>query len=371
MKIALVHEYLTQYGGAERVLEAFMEIFPKAPVYTLVYDEKRMGEYFKNAEIRTSFIQKIPFGKSHYRYFSVLMPSAIEQLDLSYYDLVISDSSSFAKGVITKPHTKHICYCHTPTRFAWDDCQKYIEEFDYFPRILRKFAPLGVNYVRMWDVAAANRPDYFIANSNFVAERIKKYYSREAEVVYPPVNALDIQNKLKSFEKNNETEKKYFLILSRLLPNKRVELAIEAFNKLGLLLKVVGIGPLYKDLKKRAKSNIEFLGFVPDDKIASLYATAKAFIHPQVEDFGITALEAAAAGTPVIAFREGGALETVIEGKTGVFFNEQTPESLAEAVKGFLEMENQFNPEEIMEHARGFDRGVFKEKIREFIEKSI
>lgn len=350
------------------MLEALREIFPKAPVYTLIYDKKIIEKYFKGAEIRASFLQKIPFAKKYYRFFPLLMPAAIEQFDLSYYDLVVSDSSSFAKGIITKPRTKHICYCHTPTRFAWDDCQKYADEFGYYPKFLKKIIPIGVNYIRIWDSLAANRADYFIANSKFVASRIKKYYNKNAEIIHPPVNVLKIQNEIKNCGIQESGEEKYFLAFSRMLPNKRLDLVIDSFNKSGLALKIAGAGPLFRELKNRAKSNIEFLGFIPEENLPELYKNARAFIHPQIEDFGITALEAAAAGAPAIAFKEGGALETVIKEKTGVFFNEQTPDCLSKAVERFLEIESWFNPEEIMEYARMFDKETFKEKIRKFIE---
>lgn len=365
MKVALVHEYLVQYGGAEKVLEALREIFPKAPIYTLLYDKKKMGEKFADAEIRTSFLQKIPFAKSHHRVvFPILMPVAIEQFDLSYYDLVISDSSSFAKGVITKPHTKHICYCHTPTRFAWDGCQRYIQEEISYPRLLKKIAPIGLNYVRVWDQAAAHRPDYFIANSNFVSKRIKKYYNRDSAVIYPPVDVLQIQKNLKP-EKGD-----YFLIVSRLISSKHIELAIEEFNRNGLPLKIIGQGPLFKRLIKKAKPNVELLGFVSDEEKWNLISGCKAFLFLSEEDFGITPIEAMAAGKPVIALRAGGALETIIENKTGVFFNKPTSESLKDAINNFLKSEDHFNSQIIQEHARRFDKEVFKAQIMEHVTRN-
>jgi len=363
MRVALVHEYLVQYGGAERVLEALKEIFPKAPIYTLVYNPKKIGDNFKDSIIRTSFLQKVPFAKKYYRFFPALMPAAIEQFDLSYYDLVISDCSSFAKGIITKPTTKHICYCHTPMRFAWDDCQEYLNNFSYYPKLIKKVVPFGMNYVRIWDQIASARVDHFIANSDFVASRIKKYYGKDAKTIYPPVNVADLQEKLK----NISTEKKYFLALARFLPNKKLDLAIEAFNDLGLPLKIIGDGPLYKILKKQAKKNIEFLGFVPEKNLASVYANAKAFVCPQEEDFGIAPIEAMAMGKPIIAYRAGGAMETIDEKQTGIFFNNQTPKSLKDAIKKFLSQENQFSSQKIQNYAKQFDKEVFKKRIKEFI----
>lgn len=364
MKVALVHEYLVQYGGAEKTLEALRENFPKAPIYTLLYNSKKMAGRFSDAEIRTSFLQKFPFAKNHHRlFFPMLMPMAIEQFDFSYYDLVISDSASFAKGIITKPHTKHICYCHTPTRFVWDGCQKYIQEEFSYPRFLKKFVPLGINYVRIWDAAAAQRPDYIIANSNFVASRVKKYYNRDAQVIYPPVDVKNIQNSI------TPKDEGYFLIVSRLLSNKNTELAVEVFNKLRLPLKIIGDGPLYKKLKKIAGANVEILGFVSDEKKIEILAGCSAFIFPMEEDFGITQIEAMAAGKPIIALRAGGALEIVEEGKTGVFFDYPNLESLEEGIKKFLSEQNSFDSRIIQEYARKFDKEMFKVQMKKFVDK--
>lgn len=360
MRIALVHDYLNQYGGAERVLEAFAEIFPYAPIYTLIYDEKRTGKAFAGKKIRTSFLQKIPFTKTYHRLFPILMPVAIEQFDLSRYEVVLSDSASFAKGVITKPETLHICYCLTPLRYAWDDSHRYIEEFGY-PKFVKKIVPFFINYIRLWDKEAALRVDKFIADSEFVVRRIKKYYNEEAEVIYPP-----IKTRIFYIEKN---PKNYFLMVGRFLPYKRFDVAIEAFNRLKYPLKIIGDGPERGRLKKMAKENIEFVGLVSDKKLREYYANALAFIFPQEEDFGITPLEAMASGRPVLAYRGGGALETVEEGKTGLFFDEQAPESLIEAVKKFKPED--FNPQEIRKHALKFDKEVFKEKIKDFVEKAL
>jgi glycosyltransferase involved in cell wall biosynthesis len=356
MRVALVHDYLNQYGGAERVLEVLSQIFPKAPIYTLLYDKKRTGYAFENKKIHTSFLQKIPWLRSHHRPFLMFMPLAIEQFDFSKYDLVISDSASYAKGVITKPETYHICYCHTPTRYAWDDSHKYIEEFGY-PKLVKKITPFFMNYIRLWDEQAANRVDKFIANSHFVAQRIKKYYHREAEVIHPPV-------KTKIFYISPDLGK-YFLMVGRFLPYKRFNLAIQAFNRLGLPLKIVGDGPQRAQLQKQAKDNIKFLGLVSDAKLREAYAHCQAFIFPQEEDFGITPVEAMASGRPVIAYRAGGVLETVKEGVTGLFFDKQTPECLIETIKKFNPSD--FNPQVIRQHAMQFDEEVFKEKIRGFI----
>ncbi len=358
MKVALVHDYLNQYGGAERVLEAFCQIFPQAPIYTLLYDKERTGWAFADRRIQTSFLQKIPLLKSHHRPFLMLMPLAIEQFDLSQYDLVLSDSASYAKGVITSPKTLHICYCHTPIRYAWDDSHKYIEEFGY-PGLVKKFIPFFMNYIRLWDEQAAQRVDQFIANSQFVAQRIKKYYHQDSEVIHPPV-------KTNLFYLADRPDK-YFLMVGRFLPYKRFDLAIESFNQLGLPLKIIGDGPEKKKLQKKAKSNIEFIGLVSDEKLKDYYAHCQAFIFPQEEDFGITAVEAMAAGRPVIAYQAGGALEIVQPGITGLFFKEQTTDYLIEALRNFKLTD--FDPKLIREKAREFDQERFKEKIREFILK--
>ncbi|MBU3922794.1 glycosyltransferase [Patescibacteria group bacterium] len=353
MKIALVHDYLNQYGGAEKVLEAFTEIFPDAPIFTLIHDKK----LFSDKEVYTSFLQKVPFAVKKHRFFPPLMPMAIEKFDLSDYDVVLSDSASFAKGIITKPETLHICYCHTPTRYAWDDSHKYIREFS-LPIFSRTFVSLFLNYIRLWDREAAYRVDKFICNSKFVLKRINKYYKVDAKVIYPPVNINDFE-----ISKNIDN---YFLIVGRLLPYKRFDLAIQAFNKLGLPLKVVGDGPQRKKLEKIAEKNIEFLGEVKDLK--KYYQNCKALIFPQEEDFGIVAIEAMACGRPVIAFKGGGALESVIDGKTGIFFNEQDSDSLIRAVKNFDP--KKFKPSKIRQHALKFDKEIFKKKIKDFVEKN-
>jgi len=360
MRVALVHDYLNQYGGGERVLEALCELWPQAPIYTLIYDKERTGQAFAGRRIKTSFLQKVPGVKKHHRPFLMLMPLAIEQFNLSNYDLVISDSASFAKGVITRPQTFHLCYCHTPTRYVWDDSHRYIEEFGY-PSFLKKFIPPFLSYLRLWDEAAAARPDEYLANSNFVASRIKKYYGFEAEVVYPPV-------KTKFFE-NQEKSADYFLIVARLLSYKKIDLAIRVFNELGWPLKIIGEGPEKKRLQKMARSNIEFIGWVDDQKLRKYYTYCRAFIFPQEEDFGITAVEAMSAGRPVIAFAGGGALETVKEGETGLFFKEQTAESLFKTLKEFHSYS--FDQKNIQRYARKFDKEIFKEKIKEIVDKKL
>ncbi|MBD3282050.1 MAG: glycosyltransferase [Candidatus Portnoybacteria bacterium] len=358
MKIALVHDYLNQYGGAERVLEAFGEIFPSAPIYTLFYDPKKMKGCFSDKEIKTSFLQKMPFISSYHRIFPPLMPVAVEKLDLSGYDLVLSDSASFAKGVITKPETLHICYCHTPPRYAWDDSHNYIRNFN-MPLIARPIVPFFVNYIRLWDKEASFRVDKFISNSKFVARRIKKYYNRDAKVIYPPVDLDDFKFRP---EKGD-----YFLLVGRLVAYKRIDIAIKAFNKLRMPLKIIGGGRERKRLEKIAGDNIEFVGEVSRKEVEDYYRRCKALIFPQEEDFGIVALEAMACGKPVVAYGRGGVLESVEEGKTGIFFNEQNPKSLIDAIRSFDE--SRFDSNKIREHVLKFDKSIFKEKIKNFIKK--
>ncbi len=356
MKIALVHDYLVQYGGAERVLECFTELFPYAPIYTLVYDQEAMHGVFANKDIRTSFIQKIPWARKKHRLFPQLMPMAIEQFDFSQYDIVLSDSSSYAKGIITGPETLHISYIHTPMRYAWDDCQKYTSDF-YFPALIKKLVPFVMNYIRIWDRVSIERVDKIIANSNFVARRIKKYYKKDSLVIHPPVN-------IRQFHLSSKQED-YFLMVGRLLAYKRHDIAIEAFNQLGLKLKIIGRGPELTKLKKMAKSNIEFLGRVDDEKLANYYAKCQAFIFPQEEDFGIVAMEALAAGRPVIAYHGGDIPEHLEEGKTGLFFEKQANRDIAEAVKKFQTLT--FDPTYIRRQAEKFDREVFKAKILQYV----
>jgi len=352
MKVALVHDHLNQYGGAERVLGVLAEIFPRAPIFTLVYDKIGTRGVFENKEIYTSFLQHIPFTKKRHRIFPMLMPIAIEQFDFSYFDLVISNSGSFGKGIITKPSTKHISYCMTPTRFLWGGSHEYVDGFNY-PWPVKKLIPFLTGYLRIWDLDASKRVDEFMAISETSQNRIKKYYKRNSIVVHPPVD-------VSKFYISDEIED-YFLMVGRMVPYKKFELAINTFNKLGLPLKIIGDGPEKKRLQRLAKDNIDFLGLLPDSKVAKYYSKAKALIFPQEEDFGIVPLEAMASGRPVIAFRKGGALETVINEKTGLFFDNQDADSLAKVISNFNV--NRFDPKEIRAHAKKFDIRQFKEKF--------
>ncbi|MFA5754495.1 MAG: glycosyltransferase [Patescibacteria group bacterium] len=369
MKVALIHDHLAQDGGAEKVLRVLAEMFPEAPIYTLLYEKKHTDKYLKGRHIETSVIQKLPGGVRHYQWYLPFMPLAVEFFDLRAYDLVISDTSSFAKGVITAPDTLHISYCHTPTRYLWSDTHQYINELKY-NKWLKKIISLVLNKIRIWDRLAADRVDLFIANSRTVQERIAKYYRRQSTVIYPPVEVDRFEILDRSALK---PEEKYFLIGCRLAPYKRVDLAVAAFKELGApyRLKVFGDGVDLERLKKIAAGaeNIEFLGRVSEAEKARLYSQAEAFINPQEEDFGITVIEAMASGRPVIAYRKGGATETVIAGKTGLFFDEPTAESLTGAVKSFRSED--FNPATIKEHAQQFSTANFKQQINDFISQHL
>lgn len=360
MKIAFVHDYLVQYGGAERVLECLTEIYPYAPIYTILYNEDAMHGVFKDKRIYTSYLQKMPFAKKWHRVFPLLMPPAIEQFDFSAYDLVFSDSSSYAKGIITGPNTLHICYMHTPMRYAWDDCQKYTRDF-YFPKFIKKFIPFAMNYIRLWDKVSADRIDRWIANSNFVAARIKKYYHQDSVVIHPPADT-------KHFKLSHE-KGEYYLMVGRLIAYKQHATAIKAFNELKLPLKIIGRGPEMKRLQEIAGPTIEFLGRVEDSELQKYYAKAKAVIFPQEEDFGIVAIEALSCGRPLIAYRGGDIPEHMEDGKMGIFFDNQNSESIVEAIKKFETLN--FDPAYIRSKVEKFDREIFKEKIKKYIEKEV
>lgn len=362
MKIALVHDYLVQYGGAERVLEAFTEIWPYAPIYTLLHDPETMHGKFAEKRIYTSFLQRSRFARKHHRLFPPLMPIAIESFDFSKYDVVLSDSSSYAKGIITRPETLHISYVHTPMRYAWDDCQKYTEDFGW-PRMVKRLVPFFMSPIRLWDKVSADRVDHYIANSEFVRARIAKYYRKEAVVIHPPVD-------IHSFTVVPETKREeYFLMVGRLIAYKRHDVAIEAFNRLRLPLKIIGRGPEMRRLERLAGPTIEFLGRVPDAELPRYYAECQAFIFPQEEDFGIVAEEAFASGRPVIAYRGGDIVEHLEEGVMGELFDHQTAEALMAAVERFRQ--KHYDATLIRSRALPFDREQFKSKIQHLVESLV
>ncbi len=360
MKIALVHDHLAQDGGAEKVLKVFKQLYPEAPIFTLVFDASNTNPFFIGQDIRTSFIQKIPyFGVKKYQWWLSFMPTAIENYNLMDYDIILSSASSFAKGVITKPGSLHICYCYTPTRYLWTDTHSYIRELKV-NSIIKSILPMTLRKLRTWDQLAAGRVDEYVAISQTVKQRIKKYYSRESSVIYPPVET-------DKFYISHEP-KTYYLAGSRLVPYKRLDLVVQAFVRLGVPLKIFGIGPEEQHLKQlaRGRENIQFLGKISDDEKVKLYANCIAYLNPQEEDFGITAVEAMASGRPVIAYRSGGASETVIAGKTGEFFDEQIWEEIADMVIRFHP--DNYNPYYIKMHAEQFNTANFKSKIKRLID---
>ena len=397
-KIAIVHDFLTYFGGAERVLMSLHELYPEAPIYTLLYDEKKMKRYFPEAKIRSSFLNRLPkFIRKRKKYLLPLMPTAAETFDLRDFDIVISSSSSFVKGIITKPKAIHICYCHTPTRFLWDWHYNYLEE-NKIKGIKKIFILPILHYLRMWDKSASERADYFIANSEHTAKRIKKFYGRGSEVIYPPVNTVIARSLSERSERNGDEaipllnssrvvagllrrpagllamtdkSKDYFLIVSRLSPYKKIDIAVEAFNKLELPLVIIGEGSDKNKLVKIANKNIKFLGFQSEEKLAQYYKNCYAFIFPGEDDFGITPIEAMSFGKPVLAYKKGGVLETVIENETGEFFDDPIPEILADGVRRLKNNYSNYNAEKIKKQAEKFSEERFKEKIEKVVENTI
>lgn len=361
MKIALLHDYLTQGGGAENVFQIFTEVFPNAPVYTLFYDYKKFKNILEGKKINSSFLQKIPGIKKHYRWTLPFIPKATESLDFSDYDIVLSSTSAYGKGIITGPNTLHICYCHTPVRYLWMCSDQYIKELRY-NKIIKGMIPPLLDNLRKWDKMAADRVNVYLTNSNIVKDRIKKYYNRESTVIHPHVNVDDhyISKKVET----NPT-KGYYLTGGRLVAYKRYDLAITAFNRMGIKLKIFGDGPEEKRLKQMAKPCIEFLGRISEEKKRKLLSECMAFIHPQVEDFGITPVETMASGRPVIAYPVGGVTESVVDKVTGKFFTEQNWQCLAETVIRFEP--DKFDPQVIRDHAKKFDVERFKREIKSFV----
>ncbi|MBX4191824.1 MAG: glycosyltransferase [Candidatus Doudnabacteria bacterium] len=355
MKIALVHEYLNQLGGAERVLKNFLEIWPDSVLHVLIFDSKKTNGEFDKYTKKISFLDKLPLAHSHPRLLVSIMPIAIEHFDFSDFDVVISDSSSFAKGI--KTDKLHICYCHAPTRYLWT-VHDYLSKQQY-PEIFKQLGKPALVLLKKWDYKASQRPDFIIANSKNIQNQIKKFYDRDSVVISPPV---DTSKFYPDGEKQN-----YFLATGRLEPYKKVDVIISAFNELGLPLKVAGSGTILKDLKKIAKPNVQFVGPVNDDELRKLYSNAKAYVFAAEEDAGIMIVEAQACGTPVIAYGKGGALETIQEGITGEFFTEQSKESLIEKIKNFDS--TKYNPTAIRENALQYDNKIFQKKIKDFVEE--
>lgn len=356
-RVALIHDWLFSRRGGEKVLEALCEVFPDADIHTLFYRPGKLGATIEKRRIFPSFLNRLPWVHRYYRFLLPLFPSTVENMKVSGYDLVISSSHCVAKGVIVDPDTVHICYCYTPMRYAWDRYR------DYFGRSW--LAPLiypFIHYLRLWDVVASSRVDHFIADSRWVANRIEKYYRREAEVVYPFVE-------LETIAPNYSPPGDYYLIVSAFAPYKRLELAVEACRRLGRELHVVGEGPEAGRLKKLAGPNTRFLGRISDEELRKEYAGSRAFLFPGEEDFGITPLEAMAHGRPVIAYGRGGSLETVVPGITGVFFSEATVDSLCEGILDFESQENRFDPQNCRRRAETFSREKFKSRLAEVVDR--
>ncbi len=353
-RIALVHDYLVQDGGAERVLLAFHELFPRAPIFTLFHDPERTHVGFKHADIRPSKLNKLPFARRHYQWYLPLMPEAVESIDLSGYDLVLSSSSNFAKGVIATPESLHVCYLHTPTRFLWQERLGYVNDIPQ-PRLIKRLLPAYLHHLRQWDQLAAMRPDLLLTNSRTSQMRIRRFYSRESEVMAPPVDVDRIPLSTKPGT--------YWLTGGRLVAYKRFDLVVRAFAKLNLPLKIFGVGPEMDKLRRMAGSKTEFLGHITDEAKIQLFREAIAFLHPQIEDFGITAVEAMAAGRPIIAFGQGGAAETVMDGVTGTFFEMQTWEDIGNAAIRFDP--SRYDPRKIRAHAETFGKAAFQKRLKE------
>jgi glycosyltransferase involved in cell wall biosynthesis len=363
MKVALVHYWLTGMRGGEKVLESLCRIFPQADIYTHVVDRSAVSEALLRHRIRTTFIARLPGAVAHYRHYLPLMPRALEQLDLRGYDLVISSESGPAKGVLTGPDCLHVCYCHSPMRYIWDFYQDYLESFGPVTRTAFK---LFAHRLRLWDYASAARVDRFIANSRWVAERIRKYYRREAEVLYPPVDCARFRPADGIFAPPPADAP--YVFLGQLVAYKRADLAIAAFNASGRKLLIIGDGEQRKQLQAGAGPNIRFVLRRNDAETARLLAGARALVFPGEEDFGIVPLEAAAAGRPVLAYARGGALETVREGVTGLFFAEQTPESLNAGLDRLEAMGDAFDPAAASAWAAKFDAEVFERRMRAYLD---
>jgi glycosyltransferase involved in cell wall biosynthesis len=357
MRVAIVHDWLTGLRGGEKVLELLLELFPEATVATLLHVPGTTSPSIESRPIVTSFLQKFPFVERHYRWYLPLFPRAIESLDLSGFDLVLSSSHCAAKGAIARGGAPHICYCHTPMRYVWDRFEDYFGR-GWKSRLL--YAP-AARRLRRWDRLSAERVDSFIANSRYVAHRIRDYYGREVAAVIPPPVDTDFYT-----PGPEEAPESYYLVVSALVPYKRIGLAIEAFRGRTERLLIAGTGPSKSALQRGAPSNVQFVGFLPDAELRRLYRGARAVILPGVEDFGIVPVEAMACGVAVIAYGEGGALDTVKDGETGVLFSDATPDSLSRAIDRVSAL--RFNKESLRNWAVGFSRDRFLTRMREFLE---
>lgn len=351
-RVAIVHYWLVTMRGGERVIERLLRLFPQADLFTHVYDPGRMSATITRAKVTTSFIGRLPFAKRLYQYYLPLMPMALEEFDLSGYDLVISSEAGPAKGVITSPGSLHLCYCHSPMRYLWDHYHQYKADANLLARLAM---PTMYHRLRQWDVSSSSRVDRFVANSNFVRQRIEKVWRRDADVVHPPVAtslftpSVDIGD--------------FYLWVGQFVPYKRPDLAVDAFNALGLPLVMVGSGSMEKSLRARAKPNITFVERMTFDELRKAYANCKALIMTAEEDFGITPVEAMASGRPVIAYGRGGVLDSVVEGQTGIFFYDQSRDALIDAVEQMARFHGEFIPGEAIRQASNFAPEKFDTKM--------
>jgi glycosyltransferase involved in cell wall biosynthesis len=379
VKIAIVHDWLVTYAGAERALEQILSLYPEADLYSLVdFIPQGQREFIRNKKVKTSFLQSFPFAKNKYRSYLPFMPLAIERFDLSAYDLVISSSHAVAKGVLTHGRQLHVCYCYTPIRYAWDLREQYLLESGLDRGLKGIIAGMVLDYVRRWDLASAKRVDHYIAISDYIAQRIKRAYGKEATVIYPPV---DIDTFVPSTKKEG-----YYLTASRMVPYKKVKLLVESFSRMpDKKLIVIGDGPDYAKIRSKAGKNIELLGYQPSSVLREYMQKARAFVYAAEEDFGIVTVEAQACGTPVIAFGKGGSLETVVPMQmtiddrsertekmpTGLFFYEQTSDAIREAVERFERVQNIFDARELRKNAERFGKERFKQEFKEYIARAL
>ena len=358
MKLAIVADWLPVYAGAEHVIAQMHDLWPKAPIFTSVVDRSNIGP-LASADIRTTSLQKWFKLSGNHQWMLPWMPRAIESIDLRGYDIIVSSSHAIGKGIVPPSTARHICYCHTPMRYAWEMEDEYLDDFNV-PQCLRRTIKQKLKQIRKWDLTSAQRVDQFIANSVTVQERIKRVYNRDSIVMHPPVSDRFFESPITDHRSRN-----YYLTVGRHVPYKRTDLLIKAANELQIPLKVAGSGKDSAKLKAIAGPTVEILGFVPDEQLPELYANAKAFLFAPFEDAGVVPLEAQACGTPVIAYGKGGVLDTVVDGETGVYFGEQTVDAVTDAIKQFEKMI--FDTELIREHAKKFSAQRFQEKILEVI----
>ena len=363
-KVALVHEWLVDHSGSEKVLEQMLQVFPEADLFSLVaFLPDELRPFIQHKEVTTSFIQKLPLARKHYRNYLPLMPLAVEQLDVSAYDIIISNSHAVTKGVITRSDQLHLCYCHSPVRYAWDLYHQYLGEAGLRRGLRGAVAKLMLHYLRLWDLGTVNRIDHFMANSHYIAQRIHKVYRRSATVVYPPVDTDGFTLQV--------AKEDFYLTASRMVPYKRMDLIVRAFARMpDKQLIVIGDGTEMEKVRAAAGPNVTLLGFQPFAVLKDHLQRARAFVFAAEEDFGIIPVEAQACGTPVIAYGRGGSRETIIDEKTGVFFNEQTEESIVGAVQRFEQLEASFSPSVIRQQAEKFSTEAFRTAFRQVVEEA-